>query len=290
MIQLIGVGKRYGRGPLVVAGVDVEIRPGEPLVVHGANGSGKSTLLRLVAGCLAPTRGRVTGRPATVGYVPDRFPAQLRMSADAYLRHLRRIRPGRTRGTDPAALLTHLGFRGGRNTPMSQLSKGNAQKIGLAQALCSGAPLLVLDEPWSGLDADARPALTATVEQLVAAGTAMVLTDHTRTAETLAGHRPMLLHHGGLSETPGNAATGNATAARPHRADGGHADTGSRTVAVTLRCADPGQVAQRLAGFGTVERHADGLALRVPARDTDALLLTALRMGCSVREVRECPH
>ena len=260
MIQLIGVGKRYGRGPLVVAGVDAEIRDGTPLVVLGTNGSGKSTLLRLVAGCLAPTHGRVVGRPATVGYVPDRFPGRLRTPAGAYLRHLRRIR--RTSGSDPAALLAELGFRGGLRTPMNQLSKGNAQKVGLAQALCSGAPLLVLDEPWSGLDVDTRPVLTAAVEHIVAAGVAVVVTDHTGTAETLTGHRVVLLRQGRL------------------------AVAGLRTVAITLRCTEPERVVRQLAGRGSVERQAGDLVLRVPAQDVDALLFTALQLGCSVREVR----
>jgi ABC-type multidrug transport system ATPase subunit len=262
MIELIGVGKRYGRGPLVVNGVDVEIRPGTPLVILGANGSGKSTLLRLVAGCLAPTHGRVTGRPGTVGYVPDRFPARLRMPADAYLRHLRRIRPGNPRGANPAVLLSALGFRGGLDTPMNRLSKGNAQKVGLAQALCSGAPLLVLDEPWSGLDTDARPVLTTAIEQIVATGAAVVLTDHTRTAETITGHRSVLLRDGQLTEA------------------------GPRMVAISLRCADPDRVIEHLPIRGTVERQPGGLDLRVPAGDVDTLLFTALRLGCSVLQVR----
>jgi ABC-2 type transport system ATP-binding protein len=149
---------------------------------------------------------------------------------------------------------------------MSRLSKGNAQKVGLAQALCSGASLLVLDEPWSGLDTDARPALTETVERLVATGAAVVVTDHTRTAETLTGRRTVHLHRGRLTEGTDQP----------------------RTVAITLRCADPDRIAQQLPGHGTAQRQPDGLALRVHARDVDALLLTALRLGCSVREVREC--
>lgn len=262
MIQLIGVGKRYGRGPLVVHDVDVEISPGTPLVIHGANGSGKSTLLRLVAGCFAPTHGRVVGRPSTVGYVPDRFPALLRMPAHAYLRHLGRIRPGNPCGANPATLLAALGFRGGLDTPMNRLSKGNAQKVGLAQALCSGAPLLVLDEPWSGLDTNARPALTAAVARLAAHGAAIVLTDHTRTAETLPDHRALLLRDGQLTTA------------------------GPRMVAISLRCADPDRVAERLPILGTAERQPGGLHLVVPAGDVDTLLIAALRLGCSVLEVR----
>jgi ABC-type multidrug transport system ATPase subunit len=270
VIRLVGVAKRYGRGPFVVAGVDAEVRGGEVLVVQGANGAGKSTLLRLVAGCLAPTRGRVLGRPTTIGYVPDRFPARLRMPAGAYLQHMRRIRSGETH--QPAALLDRLGFRGGLDTPMSRLSKGNAQKVGLAQALCSGAPLLVLDEPWSGLDAAARPVLTAAVQRLVAASAAVVVSDHTRTAEALPGHRSVFLYPGGLTD----ANTGFPL------------DTGPHAVAVTLRCANPDETAERLAGFGAVERQPGGLVLRVLSQDVDALLVTALRLGCSVREVRAC--
>jgi len=64
--SLSGVGKRYGRGSMIIANVDLEIEPGTPLVVLGANGSGKSTLLRIIAGCAAPTRDRVAGRPPWV--------------------------------------------------------------------------------------------------------------------------------------------------------------------------------------------------------------------------------
>lgn len=264
MISLVGVGKRYGRGPLVVTGVDLDVLAGQPLLVRGANGSGKSTLLRIVAGCLTPTHGRVVGRPATVGYVPDRFPARLRMPADVYLRHLARVRPHRTDAADPLELLAALGFRGAVRTPMNGLSKGNAQKVGLAQALCAGAPLLVLDEPWSGLDVDARPVLTAAIGQAVADGIAVVVADHTGTAETLAGHRAVLMRDGRLVETAEDA----------------------RLVAITLRCAEPEHAAARLGGV--VEVRDGGLAVRVPAGEVDALLLAALRIGCSVREVREC--
>jgi ABC-2 type transport system ATP-binding protein len=269
VISLVGVGKRYGRGPLVLSGIDLVVRPGEPLVVRGANGSGKSTLLRIVAGCAAPTHGRVVGLPATVGYVPDRFPARLRMPADVYLGHLLRVRPHRTAGEEPRDLLQRLGFRGGTRTSMNQLSKGNAQKVGLAQALSSGALLLVLDEPWSGLDADTRPILTAAIAKAVADGVALVVADHTGTADTLVGHRAVAMRDGRLVDA--------------------ELDSG-RTVAVTLRCDAPDRVVPRLAQFGGVERRDGGLVLRVSAADVDALLLTALRIGCSVWEVRECAH
>ncbi|MFI6028641.1 ABC transporter ATP-binding protein [Amycolatopsis magusensis] len=204
MIRLESVGQRYRRGPLVVEDVDLEIKPGEPLVILGENGSGKSTLLRVIAGCGTPSEGRITGRPATVGYVPDRFPAHLRMPASSYLRHLRRIR-GRQSG-NPVELLQRLGFSGGLSTPMSRLSKGNAQKVGLVQALTSGAELLVLDEPWSGLDVGVRPVLSEVITAL-APSTALVLTDHTGTADALPQRRKLRLREQRLTGEPDGEGT-----------------------------------------------------------------------------------
>ncbi|QFU86940.1 ATP-binding cassette domain-containing protein [Amycolatopsis sp. YIM 10] len=224
MIRLESVGQRYRRGPLVFEGVDLEIKPGEPIVVLGENGTGKSTLLRVIAGCGTPSEGRVTGRPPTVGYVPDRFPAHLRMSASSYLRHLRRIR-GRSAG-NPEELLRRLGFSGGLSTPMSQLSKGNAQKVGLVQALTSGAELLVLDEPWSGLDVGVRPVLTDEITALVPT-TALVLTDHTGTADALPGRQNLHLRNRQLTPAPDGSAT-KSNRSRESR--------GAGTVVITLSC------------------------------------------------------
>ena len=74
MIRLAEVRKRYGWGRWVLHDVDLEIRAGQVVSIHGANGSGKSTLLRLLIGLTRPTSGTVSGLPAVIGYVPDRFP------------------------------------------------------------------------------------------------------------------------------------------------------------------------------------------------------------------------
>ncbi|MBN6033909.1 ATP-binding cassette domain-containing protein [Amycolatopsis sp. 195334CR] len=256
MIRLEGVGQRYRRGPLVVEGVELAIGPGEPVVVLGENGSGKSTLLRVIAGCGTPSEGRVTGRPVTVGYVPDRFPAHLRMSAASYLRHLRRIR-GRSAG-DPVELLERLGFSGGLSTPMSRLSKGNAQKVGLVQALTSGAELLVLDEPWSGLDVGVRPVLTTEITAL-SRTTAVVLTDHTGTADALPGRRKLRLHDRRLRDEAHEGAGGESHRDRTD-AGGDRGGSGGRgTVVITLSCPE-------------------GLA--------EPVLAEAARLGATVEEVR----
>jgi ABC-2 type transport system ATP-binding protein len=198
--------------------------------------------------------------PPVVGYLPDRFPAQLRLPADAYLRHLARIR-----GVRPEpGLLERLGFAGPRREPMARLSKGNAQKVGLAQALGAGAGLIVLDEPWAGLDAAATDTLAGLLGEAAAEATVLV-TDHTGRAAELPGARRLRLHEGRVEEAP---------APPPVR----------RAVAIVLRCPDPEQVRHRLGVAGRVD---DGrLHLHTAPAESDPVLLAALRLGCSVESVR----
>jgi ABC-type Mn2+/Zn2+ transport system ATPase subunit len=77
-VQLDKVAFRYRhRAPWVLRDVTLTVPRGRVIEVNGPNGAGKSTLLRLLAGVVPPVRGRVTGRPPSVGYAPERFPAGL---------------------------------------------------------------------------------------------------------------------------------------------------------------------------------------------------------------------
>ncbi|HET9654532.1 MAG TPA: ABC transporter ATP-binding protein, partial [Kineosporiaceae bacterium] len=180
MTVLTGVRKRYRmRGPWVLDGIDLELPPGVLVRVLGGNGTGKSTLLRLAAGIGRPTRGRVTGRQAT-GYVPERFPPALPLTALDYLLHLGRIhgldtRQARQRALDLLDRFEAAGFAG---TPLRELSKGTAQKVAVAQALLPRPGLLVLDEAWTGLDAHARALLDAEVDARLADAGAVLFVDH----------------------------------------------------------------------------------------------------------------
>ncbi|MFD2418042.1 ATP-binding cassette domain-containing protein [Amycolatopsis pigmentata] len=177
MLRLRDVGKRYGRGAAVLTGVTLEIAPRQMIGVVGTNGSGKSTLMRLVAGLSRPTTGTVEGIPS-VGYVPDRFPGGTRMSALSYLRHLGRI--GKVSDVDKKAteLLERLALEGGPRAPLRELSKGNAQKVGIAQALLGEPELLVLDEPWSGLDPAAHTVLAELLAEAKERGAGVIFTEH----------------------------------------------------------------------------------------------------------------
>jgi ABC-2 type transport system ATP-binding protein len=179
-LRLDGVGKRYGvRLPWVVRDVTLEIRPGALVRLEGRNGSGKSTLLRVIAGASAPSRGTVTGRPAT-GYVPERFPPALPFSARDYLGHI-----GRVHGMTSADVadrvrvcLDRLGGWDFADVPLRTMSKGMCQKVAVAQALLPPDGLLVLDEAWTGLDAEARATLDEVVAERLADGGSVVFVDH----------------------------------------------------------------------------------------------------------------
>lgn len=263
VIRLTGVRKSY-RGPgEVLSGIELELAPGRPVAVVGTNGSGKSTLLRIVAGCSAPSTGTVTGRPPVVGFLPGQFPASTRLPARAYLRRMAAVHGVPDADTD--AVLEELGFTGVLGAPVSQLSTGNAQKIGLAQALSCRPGLLALDEPWTGLDVRAAAALDHRLAVEVRRGTMVIVTDHGGRADGLPGVQVMRMADGVLvADTSGL------------RREHGHS-------VIELRC--PGAPADALRSLPPVGESWLGpgrLTVRVPADRSDALLAAAIAGGCSV--------
>ena len=180
-MRLDSVGKRYGvRQPWVVRGVSADVPAGRLIRVEGRNGSGKSTLLRVVAGITAASEGRVTGRPASAGYVPERFPGGLPFSGREYLRHMARVHGlrGAAGYRQVEGWLERLGAAGYADQSLGSMSKGMCQKMAIAQALLPSPGLLVLDEAWTGLDTAAREALDEAVAERVADGGAVLFVDH----------------------------------------------------------------------------------------------------------------
>ncbi|GAA2704777.1 ATP-binding cassette domain-containing protein [Micromonospora olivasterospora] len=170
----------HRRGPWVLRATSVGIGPGEAAVVLGRNGVGKSTLLQLAAGVLRPTRGRVVDRPRRVGWVPERFPADQPFTVRRYLTGMARVAGLGPAEAGPAAdrWVERLGLTGFRDVRLPELSKGTAQKVGLAQAMLRRPGLLVLDEPWEGLDAAARELVPALIDEVLAAGGSVLISDH----------------------------------------------------------------------------------------------------------------
>jgi ABC-type Mn2+/Zn2+ transport system ATPase subunit len=276
-LRLRGVGKRYGLRGWVLSDVDLDVPAGEAISVVGANGAGKSTLLRLIAGVSRPTRGTVSGRPPVTSYVPDRFPAADAMSSISFLTHAGRIRGLGTAeaGRRGRLLMERLELAGGLRTPIRALSKGNAQKVALAQALIVPPGLLILDEPWSGLDAAAHGVLGRILDEVVRDGGTVVFTDH---RESISRSHSTLSYRVGDGRValiePG---------VRPERLATSH---------VVLTGRGGGSDAPReidwlaLAGVLGVTPTAEFVHLQVSSGSCDDLLMTALRGGWSVAEVR----
>jgi ABC-2 type transport system ATP-binding protein len=192
---------RYARrARWAVRAMDATVEPGGTVVVLGRNGAGKSTLLQLAAGVLTPVRGAVLDRPAVVGWVPERFPADQPFTTRQYLTRMAGIRGLREPGVvdhwiERLLLTEHAGTR------LAGLSKGTAQKVGLAQALLEPPGLLVLDEPWEGLDATARTLIPEIVAEVTAAGGIVLVSDHRGEIAGLSGAVPWMVTDAEVSTT-----------------------------------------------------------------------------------------
>ncbi|MEU7174979.1 ABC transporter ATP-binding protein [Micromonospora tulbaghiae] len=212
-MRLDGVWLRYHRqGPWVLRQVDVTIGPGEVAVVLGRNGAGKSTLLQLAAGVLRPSRGRVADRPPVVGWVPERFPADQPFTVGAYLSAMGRVvgLPGPAADRAVRHWVERLGLTRFHDVRLPRLSKGTAQKVGLAQALLRPPGLLVLDEPWEGLDATARESVPEIIGEVLADGGTVLVSDHRGETVRLPGARHLSVTDGTVTE---EASSGGAAVA-----------------------------------------------------------------------------
>ena len=155
MIRAAGLEKRYGF-KRVLSGLDFELPRGGFLVVTGPNGSGKTTLLRLCAGLAIPSAGTLEVEPerGRIGYLGHEPLVYRELTVlenlDLYGR-LYRVPERRER---IGMLLERFGLWEARRERASALSRGQLQRLALSRALLHKPELLILDEPFSGLDAD----------------------------------------------------------------------------------------------------------------------------------------
>jgi ABC-2 type transport system ATP-binding protein len=187
LVALVGVSKRYGAAARwVLREVTVAVAAGTLVELRGANGSGKSTLLRLLAGATVPTRGRRRA-VAAVGYAPDALLPPPPFSAAEFLHHHARIRGLDSAGgaREARAVAEQLGFADLLDDRLSALSQGTLQKVVVTQALLGEPSLLLLDEPFDGLDSDAKRALAEVLRERVAAGSGVAYSVHGTAPEGL---------------------------------------------------------------------------------------------------------
>jgi manganese/iron transport system ATP-binding protein len=181
-------------GEPAVAGVTLTVEAGQALALIGSNGSGKSTILRAIAGLLEPISGDLlfSGAPRTsetamlIGYLPQAetydatFPVTLRQAVEMgryrRLSWWRRMRQVDRVAVSAALAVTDLAEVA--NTVFSNLSGGQQKRAILARALANQPKILLLDEPFNGLDKPNRDSLTRTLVRLKNSGAAVILTTH----------------------------------------------------------------------------------------------------------------
>jgi ABC-type Mn2+/Zn2+ transport system ATPase subunit len=206
-----GLSVRYRLdGPLAIREVSFGVPEGTAVAVVGPNGAGKSTLFQAMVGLLPPAAGRVLvhGLPFghdqdCVAYVPQReevdwrFPASVLdvvlMGRYGHLGWLRR--PGRADRALALACLERLGLAPLAARPIGDLSGGQQQRVFLARALAQEPHILLLDEPFSGVDARTQEVVLDLLDELVAGHvTALVATHDLQVAAERFG-RVLLLNH-----------------------------------------------------------------------------------------------
>jgi ABC-2 type transport system ATP-binding protein len=163
MLRLQGIAKAYGNRR-ALAGVTLEVAAGEAVLLVGRNGAGKTTLLRIATGFLDPDEGSVAidGIPldrerlraqGKLGYLPEHAPAPPELAVRDHLTTRARLK-GLGRGAADAVgrAMAAAAVEEVAGQRIGTLSKGFRQRVGLADALLGEPPLLVLDEPTSGMD------------------------------------------------------------------------------------------------------------------------------------------
>jgi heme exporter protein A len=190
MIRARGLEKRYGRRR-VLAGVDLELEADGFLLVTGPNGSGKTTLLRMLAGLAAPSRGtlEVAVDRGRVGFLAHEPLVYRELTGAENLELFGRLYRVPERRERTGMLLERFGLWDARNERVGAYSRGMAQRLALCRALLHDPDLIVLDEPFSGLDDQGAWLLDRQLDELAGVRALVVSTHEPRRLERLASGR-----------------------------------------------------------------------------------------------------
>jgi ABC-2 type transport system ATP-binding protein len=190
MLELKGVTKRF-LGITTVDDVTFTARPGEITGYLGPNGSGKSTTMKMITGLIEPSAGeiRFDGEPIQrdligykqrMGYVPEEPHLYAHLSGLEYLIMVGQLRnlPAKPTADRIDGLLRLFALHGDRHSPISAYSKGMRQKVLLSAALLHNPDLILLDEPFSGLDVATGLVLRSLIQELAARGKVVLFSSH----------------------------------------------------------------------------------------------------------------
>jgi molybdate transport system ATP-binding protein len=287
----VSIQRRYRRGPLIAADLELDLAAAETLVLFGPSGAGKTTLLRCLAGLERPDAGRISRGPIVwadaeagrhlppqrrrVGYLPQGFALFPHLTVRGNLAYgMDGPRAERDRRTDVLLEMLALGGLGERRP--AELSGGQQQRVALGRAMGRDPVLLLLDEPLAALDAPTRESLRVELRRWLArlAIPAVVVT-HDRTEALVLGDRIAVMIDGQVRQV------GPAVEVFDRPVDGEVATaTGVETIARGMVAAsDAGLVDIRVGGalLTAVADVAVGGAVLVSIRPEDVLIVPADR-------------
>ena len=280
MLELIGLTKRYG-DVVALDGLSMTVAPGRIHGFVGRNGAGKTTTMRITLGLARADAGEVRwkGRPVTAadrrgfGYMPEErglYPKMTALDQIVYFARLSGMEA--TEATTAATkILDSIGIGDRAAEPVERLSLGNQQRCQLAAALVTSPELLVLDEPFSGLDPVGVDALAGVLQDQVDQGTAVVYSSHQLDLVERLSDEITIIDRGRV------VASGSVAGVRSSR--------GADQLRVSL---EGGWTAwaENLAGAKVVGRDGDEVVLELLDGADDQAVLDAARQAGRVRTFR----
>jgi ABC-2 type transport system ATP-binding protein len=208
MLELRNVTTRFA-GIAAVEKVSFSARAGEVTGYLGPNGSGKSTTMKMITGLIEMTSGEILFEGERIqrdliaykrrmGYVPEEPHLYAHLSGLEYLVMVGQLRdlPPKLTAERIDGLLRLFSLRGDRHVPISSYSKGMRQKVLLSAALLHNPDLILLDEPFSGLDVASSLVIRSLIQELATRGKVVLFSSHElETVERVCSH-VVILHHG----------------------------------------------------------------------------------------------
>jgi len=208
MIRATGLVKRY-RDVVALSGLDLTVGEGRVLGLLGPNGAGKTTAVRILTTLLAPDAGTVVVAGIDAARDPDGVRARIGLSGqyaaiDEHLTGFENLRMvgrlygmrGRVAAERADALLARFDLTDARNRPSKTYSGGMRRRLDLAAAVVAAPPVVVLDEPTTGLDVRSRQQMWGVIKDLVAGGSTMLLTTQYLEEADLLADDILVIDHG----------------------------------------------------------------------------------------------
>jgi ABC-2 type transport system ATP-binding protein len=279
MLRLRGLRRRYGE-TIALDGLSLDVPEGELVGFVGPNGSGKTTAMRIALGVLEPDGGQVhwRGEPITreqqraFGYMPEERGLYPKMRVDRHLRYLATLHghDGAEATQATSYWIDRLGLGEHSAQRIEELSLGNQQRVQLAAALVHDPPVLILDEPFSGLDPIGADVMSEVLSERARVGAAVIFSSHQLELVERVCDRVAIVNRGRIVAA-GRVEELRAERSRPRL-----------RVDVDVDVASNGW-ADALTGVTVVARDADGVLLELADGADDRRVLSAASEAGRVR-------